>query len=173
MKVAIFNANGLPGKADLIINFLYRHQVDLMFVSETWLAKERSSTIQRTFLNVCKENRNIIVGGRRATGGILAFTNEKWQGMVRVVYEDPDGNFAITEAGETMYAFGYFPPSMIDRAVTDFFEKALELADGNRLIICGDLNARVGIVSGDHATNVRAGFLENKDKTRQEDKTGS
>ena len=75
--------------------------------------------------------------------------------MVRVVYEDPGGNFAITEAGETMYAFGYFPPSMIDRAVTDFFEKALELADGNRLIICGDLNARVGEVSGDHATNSR------------------
>jgi len=159
MKVAIFNANGLPGKADLIINFLCRHQVDLMFVSETWLAKERASAIQRTFLNMCKENRNIIVGGRRATGGILAFTNEKWQGMVRVVYEDPDGNFAITEAGETMYAFGYFPPSMIDRAVTDFFEKALELADGNRLIICGDLNARVGTVSGDHATNPRGNLV--------------
>lgn len=167
MRVATFNANGLPGKADMILSFLREHDLDIMFVTETWLRPNDSTTILRPCLNLTRDNDGIIAGGRRYGGGILAFTNTRWQGQVQVKYLDPAKNYAIIKAGGILFSIGYFSPGTHDDAFLEYLDHSEEYAEGSPLICLGDFNARIGDMVGDHATNARGeklrGWIQDHD----------
>ncbi len=70
-RFALFNANGLVGKADEILDFAQLQNIDTFFVVETWLQQNSSTAILRPFLNVTQVSNQIIAGGKRGRDGIL------------------------------------------------------------------------------------------------------
>ena len=61
-----------------------------------------------------------------------------------------------------MFAVGYFPPSLENGKPVEFMNKVDEIAEGGECIIVGDLNARCGPATGDHAFNARGHVLLNR-----------
>ena len=160
MRVGTFNANGLAGKADPILNFSQHNELDITVITETWLAPNGNIPILKNIIvNLTNANNEIIQGGRRYTGGVLIFASPAFRNSVRVVFEDPNNNYAILKIDGIFITAGYFAPSEPHQTLLDCIDKSLETAAGADLIVLGDLNARVGAVVGDHQTNQRGRAL--------------
>ena len=65
-RVGLFDANGLVGKADEILDFANTQRIDGFFIVETWLNENSSTAILRPFLHLTQVTNQIIFGGRRA-----------------------------------------------------------------------------------------------------------
>ena len=63
IKFAFFNANGLHGKADKVLDFVAKEGIDITFLVETWLSKDASSPISHPILNVTRRSDEILMGG--------------------------------------------------------------------------------------------------------------
>jgi hypothetical protein len=158
MRVGLFNANGLEGKADLILNFSDEQDIDIMFLTETWL-KPNMAPIRNTILNLSKYNYELIAAGRRGQGGVLAYCRPEWQSSFNTVFTDPDNNYAVLRCGDKFFAIGYFAPDEDHQVLLLAIDRATELAGEMDLIFLGDLNARVGEIVGDHGRNARGNAL--------------
>lgn len=155
MRIAVFNANGLNGKDQEILEFSYSQGIDIFCIVETWLTPLKTTVIRNPCLNLTQENNEIIAGGRRGKGGVLVFTSPAYSNSTRVVYQDPANHFAVLKVADLLLGVGYFPPSLDDAVVFAALDKVLEVADGADCILTGDFNARMGQFSGDTASNPR------------------
>ena len=78
---------------------------------------------------------------------------------------DADSNYTIIEWQGVVIGLGYFPPKTtysspeMEVKLYDLLEQTLVFADGGPCVIMGDLNARMGELTGDHATNPRGRAL--------------
>lgn len=158
MRVALFNALGLSTKHELITQFINQHDIDIIFITETY-----GSTFGTPFLSISKPDHRVFTGGRRQLGGIGGWCrNPADNANIRSLHTDLDGNYSIIQVVDTVIGIGYFPPSpepeMTNR-MTDFLDKTIDLADGKPCIMLGDFNARM-IIAGDHTTNRRGQTLQ-------------
>jgi hypothetical protein len=163
MNVALFNANGLAGKADGILNYANQNRIDLFIIVETWLCSVDSSPISHPVINLVNPVFGPITGGRRGKGGILVFCQPKWQNEVQTLVLDPNRNFLIFRLNGIIWAVGYFAPSVADQLLFDFLDLVQGMSQEytEEVIVLGDFNSRLGIVSGDHAVNPRGTKLLN------------
>ena len=99
-KFLFFNANGLTGKAEDILDFAENEQCDIGIIVETWLRDTDSSIIRRPIFNVTKPSNEILLrGGRRGKGGILGFpTSDNHE--VRIVETDIEQKWIVFETHE-------------------------------------------------------------------------
>ena len=95
MRVGFFNANGLQGKGECILQFQRNRNLDVMVIVETWLRQEQSSVILQPFMTMSQRADRLIMGGRRAVGGILVFGNEDFRKEINIMYEDNENNYFI------------------------------------------------------------------------------
>lgn len=160
MKIALFNANGLSGKDEVILDFFNTKKIDIFCIVETWNKKE-NSIINNNFTNVTKNNCNISTGGRRNTGGILCFAKPGLQKLISVLDIDTNSNYVIFEILNCIIAVGYFPPNSDPKALLAFLDKVQEIGNGKNCIVMGDFNARLGKISNDHNSNTRGTILTN------------
>lgn len=162
MRVLFFNANSLAkAKLDLVKAFADAREIDLIFIVETHLKPGEAKG--DPIFSLIKPLGEDIVGGRRANGGIILYSPEYGlrQG-IDILDLDIEANYAIVKAGDIILAVGYFPArAEFDAKLYNFLEKAKELADGRRLILFGDLNARMGHFSKDTKFSTRGGRLKN------------
>jgi Reverse transcriptase (RNA-dependent DNA polymerase) len=160
MRVSLFNANGLVGKANQIYSFFLNQDIDLMFIVETWLRPSNGPIFLDTFINITKFNFGIIKGGKRATGGILGFCKPSLKSFIRIIHEDPDSNFVLLKVKSQYVAVGYFAPSFEDNLLLQAIDTCLSLVETDAdLIFMGDLNARVGALVGDSYSDRRGKLL--------------
>ena len=179
MLVHLFNANGLAGKAEEICQFNSQVQVDLSFIVETWLSPAASVPFRPHIANLMTENLQDTLGGRRSTGGILVFGKRSLhQNQYRVLFEDKDSCFIALEVVDVILIGCYVSPSQPEEKLTQILTKAEELSAGftKNCVVFGDLNARMGEVTGDSMTNSRGrrllGELENTPLTVQQPNQG-
>ena len=168
--VHFINIQGLQNNAENILDFNNQHNIDITICLETWLSPTATVPFRNSISNLLTLNTQDIAGGRRHSGGVLTFAKDSWtRQQVRVVYEDPQSRFVAMQIGDVTLICCYLAPSRNHSELEDIFNKAAELTNnfGGRCIICGDLNARLGAQSGDHATNSRGNLLlellENRD----------
>ena len=158
LKVALFNCNGLAGKADSILEFAQQQNIDLFFILETWLIDSSSSIFNNTFINITKPRIGNNAGGRIGRNGVLGFcTNPHILPHLRIIYEDPERYFFFLSYTEYIIGVGYFPPSLNNNHITTFFDQAEILSQQftEQVILLGDFNARLGALTNDH-------FLDSK-----------
>jgi hypothetical protein len=78
VRIGCFNANGLVGKAEPILEFIHSNKLNLFFITETLLDDNESTPIRGCFMNLAKpRNNGVITGGRRNTGGIIGMCSEE------------------------------------------------------------------------------------------------
>lgn len=157
MRLALFNANGLSGKSDIIAQQLKTHNIDIINIVETLDRVERA--LMRPKLLVCREmTQEREIGGRKANGGISIVAPDLQNAAFQTHTLDPEGNFIIYVLEETVIAVGYFPPSeWATEKLFQFLDLAEEYAREKPLVIMGDFNARMGAYNGDHAVTPRRG----------------
>jgi hypothetical protein len=164
-KFGFFNANGLQGKADEIIDFVHTHNIDIFFVVETWLNPNDSTYIIRPFLNVTQDTNQVIAaGGRRARDGILGFTvTPALNNFIRILEIDPKNYYAFLRIVDVTIGVAYFPPSLNNEILDEFLERAdhFSSAFDSQCVLLGDFNARVGQVSRDSVETPRGRHLLN------------
>jgi hypothetical protein len=159
MRIGFFNANGLSGKLELVLDFMENQELDLIFICETYfLPNQHHRGLGRMFLNLTKPDGRLQSGGRRAIGGIAGYCKPALTNQIRAIHTDEHCNYTILDVAGALVAVGYFPPSMDNRAVPDFLQLVHTLAGEKECVIIGDFNARMGELSGDHHTNGR-GYL--------------
>jgi hypothetical protein len=141
-KFAIFNANGLAGKADAILKFSEELDIDIFFVLETWLIPDKSPLIQRPFINITKPHR--VVGQGRPSGGILGFCKHEYQAHIRPIEIDEEKNYVVLRILDLVVAVGYFSPGIDNNCIPTFIDKVAELSNNweEPTILMGDFNAR-------------------------------
>ena len=164
MKIQIFNANGIAGKAEEIQRFAKAQHTDVLATFETWLSPTASTPITPVITNLTQAKHEIINGGKRHYGGILVNAmNTPYQAASRPVRTALDGNAAVVEVNGATFIFAYLSPSYKpDSCMQDLLELADSLvnAGANKCIIAGDLNARSERLTSDHSTNDRGRKLE-------------
>ena len=155
MKIACFNACGLVGKAEEIVDFTQQNQINLMVILETHLKENESSVLKRP---ICDLRKHVHYGERRR-GGIMILVDEVWRQETSIVYEDPGNNFAVIQVRDQIIAAAYLAPSLENCCIVEFINKAEEIAQGRDLILVGDLNARVGGIALDTSICTRGRIL--------------
>ena len=68
MRVQVFNANGLSGKADHILRFARAQQIDIAITVETWLRPNAATPITPAITNITHKG---LIAGNESKGGIL------------------------------------------------------------------------------------------------------
>src|SRR3954454_15262466 len=113
MKVQVFNANGLAGKAEEIMRFAIDNHIDICATLETWLSPMASVPLKPVVANVTQTNTGYIDGGHRNTGGILinAFT-PAYHTASRLSKTALDGHIVIIDTNGVSFVFVYLPPSL-------------------------------------------------------------
>ncbi len=159
MRVLCYNAQGLVAEADCIRQFASDNLVDLVLITETWLFEYDSTILNNVILNIAEPTSNSR-RGRRATGGIMACCfNADLKNEFSIVHTDIDRHYALLKVLGVFICVIYLPPSADDTKLTQILDNVLNIAQTNDIIICGDINARLGRFADDHALDSRGKVL--------------
>lgn len=129
-----------------------------MFLTETWIPPNYNTTLTTLVYNVNVDNRNVLAGGRRFTGGLMCIANPQVKQSIQIIYQCPLAHYVLIRVQDLFIAHCYYPPSLDDDSVINSLEEILSKT-GNDCIIVGDLNARIGSLVGDTSTNRRGSKL--------------
>lgn len=154
MNIVCFNANGLVGKAEDILDVIQQKDINISIILETHLGIG-SSILHNPIVDLRKE-LNI---GQRQMGGLMIYTDENTRNNINVLWEDKNADFAVIEIGGKVIAAAYLAPSLDNSCVATFVDKATELAANRDLILVGDWNARIGAMANDTHTCARGRIL--------------
>jgi len=160
MRISLFNSNGVSGKVNILKQFMIDEHLDILLLVESKLSVS-SIGYGDAFLDIRKQSPTARNGsGYFSIGGILGWCAPRLNGLIQVVYQDPESNGAVfCVADQMVVGIGYFPPEENNPGMTvkmlRFMKKARDLADDRPLIILGDWNARMGSIVGDHLLNRR------------------
>lgn len=162
IRVHFANLNGLSGKAEEVRRFNLDSNIDLTLLVETWLSPAASVPFRPHLVNLTNNNNEVIAGGRRNTGGILAFAKTDLHNNLRVLFEDPAGFFAVLRVKDLIILTAYVPPAASNTIINALLDAAEQYSEGLslRCMVVGDLNARMGNVTGDSTSNPRGIFLK-------------
>lgn len=138
LKIANWNANGIVNKMNELEEFLYRHRIDVCFVTEARLSN-KSKQIKFTNYNCYRKDRT----GSNTGGGVIILVNKKYNSTEKII-DDNNTNgivnietIAITLFDITFVA-AYMPPQKT--LITEDIKKIMSLS--NSVIIGGDINAK-------------------------------
>jgi hypothetical protein len=101
--VGLFNANGVIGKADAILNFIDNEQLDIFFITETWVGDSQTSPIHGCFLQIGKSKTGVITGGRRNNGGIIGIAKQQTSMDIQVIYKCSEARFCNCKSENYIY----------------------------------------------------------------------
>lgn len=159
LTISIFNATGLPRPAiDSLLAFT--SSSNLIFVTETWLLppyRYPTSWIQHHVYGV-QVNSNT----RQGSQGISLFVNTSYPFPVHCLPDtSSDSPFHLScIVASTLIHCVYLPTSLPDEeALSILHSLPLSHPHATMTIFCGDFNARLGSLVGDHRQNARGTML--------------
>ena len=147
LKLALLNIRSLSGKTFLINEFIIRHNLDLMFLTETWLNEENSAVI---LIESTPPNFNFISEPRvlRKGGGVAILYNESLQCKQMCSYGHFDSfEYVATQLKSPCRAtlVTIYRPPKYDARFFDEFAKLLSIVcmDYDCVVLVGDFNIHV------------------------------
>ena len=158
LTLAHANVNGLMGKVDTINLYFQNRTLDVLFLCETWFSKDNKALPLNTLYSHVYTNEGVITGGRRSNGGLLCIVRPQIKNQVQIYYKCPKATYVIIRISGIFVCHCYFPPSMADADVMQTMQTLREKTDDS-FILLGDINARVGGITGDLTTNRRGRLL--------------
>lgn len=158
MRVGWFNANGIKAKDIFINNFINEQDIDIFFILETWLGPNNSSIFNDscTFINITNNSKatRIINGGRRFPGGILGIAKPSISKNIQIIQQQ-ETHCTMVISNIRLCAI-YLPPSANPEVLNKIFESLRTDADAyHSTLLFGDINGRLGELTGDTLLNVR------------------
>lgn len=152
VRFACLNCSGLAGKMHLIKRIVSEHNLDFVYLSETWLAP---GTGKRLSQNVVYSQEYAKSSNGRCHYGQALFINgsKARANEFEIVYEDREKHLFVLEYAGIRFVCLYIPPSRPG----DFCGEILQTVEGlvavdGPCIMMGDLNAR-HVQFNDHCSN--------------------
>ena len=151
LSIGLWNANGL--QATTIADVLqYCTNLHILFITETWLLP--LSRIPTSWTQFHRYGTPV-EGNYRGSMGITALFHPSF--TLPIIELPATTNYALSlKVGTLQLVCLYLPPSLPDRDVLPILDSIPLL---EHTIICGDLNARLGTLTGDARTNTRGNQL--------------
>lgn len=156
MRIGSVNCAGLTNTLPEIERHMNMADIDIMFVSETYLLPQ--SRLDSTDLLIARNDQPFLrLGARRAHGGLAVLLKRGLRDSAKVISKCPDQTFIAVETSDYRLVGIYWAPSLPD----ELFEKSLEAIEAlltgstKPVILLGDLNSRFGEIVGDSAWNPR------------------
>ncbi|KAG1039634.1 hypothetical protein G6F43_012459 [Rhizopus delemar] len=159
MSIALFNATGLPKQAISAILKLAESS-SILLITETWLLHpNRYPTSWKQFHTYGQPS------GNRGSLGITLLINPSNPFPVQhIPHSDPllaKYTLSFTISKLLIHCL-YLPPSLSRADVSNILDNLpLEIPNTTSTIICGDLNARMGVYTGDTLLTYRGRILHN------------
>ena len=158
VKIGFVNINGVRNKVDRVREVIVRENIDVMCIVETWLEVGDNAGIRPLAVDIRKDR---IDGMSRGSGGILVIVR---QGVsCRVIEIDTNKNWVLLEVEGVKVACCYYSPSAPLGLFRAFLDKMNNIAsnEDEKLIICGDMNARMKEMTGDSCNCTRGRWMKN------------
>lgn len=153
MRVTSWNVQGSRHKTELIQSMIDKNEIDILCIQEHWL--ESGSNLP--FLNTIGITYDSLTGvrqrnsGRVGRGGIAILANNIITNNMSLVKIDK--HYIHVKVKDINLINIYLPPSAEDGKLTEILTLIDEME--GKVIAVGDLNARLGTISGDTSTNQR------------------
>lgn len=154
-NVAAFNVNGLTGKIDDCLKLMDEKNIELMFVSETWLKTDKRVPHRQIVVSLTDSEAAFTRGHHGLAMIVPNRLMEAAKGWT-IVTDDIDHAFIVTKTKEYIAVGIYLPTSMTnERCITALDKIRRIVGDTDKpVLIIGDMNARLR-TTGDKITNTR------------------
>lgn len=143
LKTFLWNAQSICNKTNLTCDQILEKNVDIAFISETWLRDGDSVVLGE----ICPPGFSVLSVPRNTDsrgGGIAAIhrSNLKLQNISETLPEASSFEFALFCTAQVNFLVIYRPPSASYTTFLEEFEESLSCADllPNRLVVMGDFN---------------------------------
>jgi len=155
IRFGTLNARGLQGKIDTIDRLITKYDLDFVFVTETWV-----DTRNRPFRGIVSQNPGTTNEKGRAHYGtcIMTSPSRKTRFNFEILREGEDGKLQVFRYGRILFIGCYIPPSNeLDEHWCELITECINIKEANEpVVLLGDLNMRLGKLSGDKGSNPRA-----------------
>ena len=162
MRVQLFNANGLLGKADEVKRLASDQHIDIAITTETWLYANETPPLKPAIVNLTNSKTGLIpaTGGRRRQGGLLvSATSERYHNSAHTTQIALAGRAAVIEVNGVTIITAYLPPppTMPDTCIDELITLTDQVIQNgaNKCVLVGDFNARSRALTGDSTDNPR------------------
>lgn len=152
VRFACLNCSGLAGKMHLIKRIVSEHNLDFIYLSETWLAPGAGRRLSQSLVVSQEYARQGT--GRYHYGQALFINGSKARATeFEIVYEDKEKHLLVFEYAGVRFVCLYIPPSRPGEFCGEILQTVEELvAIEGPCIMMGDLNAR-HVQFNDHCSN--------------------
>ncbi|KAI8364626.1 Endonuclease/exonuclease/phosphatase [Radiomyces spectabilis] len=165
LTITIWNANGIKKQ---LINSILDHTPDstLLFITETWLLTPQSfPTNWRQFHIYGQAHPRTYVGSMGIS--LLINPSSPFKDSIEFMPHDPSSpyyNYVLScRLGTILIHCLYLPPSIDDPFALEILQSLTTESDTTTTtIFCGDFNARLGPLLGDHRTTSRGTLFNNE-----------
>lgn len=159
LKFGTWNARGLYGKIDRLLEWMEEDDLDFVFITETWWDSRRRDPRCMVANNMQK----LVVGTGRLHYGTAIVKNPSRNPRFpfEMVHAGEDGKCQVFRFGGVLFVGCYIPPSQEeDEHWMEVISKWLRARRiGEPVCVLGDLNMRLGAASGDKSRNPRASTI--------------
>lgn len=167
LKILQLNATGLSGKCDEILETMLTEQITFAFISETWLkpGTKPHEIVLHSFTGTLPTN---MVTHQHHGLAILIhpfFVDKTGPDLLEVLHVESDVDpthgpyiLVVRLLKKHVVAFCYLSPTKDNTEIADTLTKICDQFPKLEVIF-GDLNMRIGIISGDTITNTRGSLL--------------
>lgn len=157
-KIGTLNARGLFTKIDGINELIIKYDLDFIFITETWWDKKRRPG--RSFIHNTGP-QEVLTGHPPYGTAIMINPSKSSRFPFEVIYGGEGGKLQVFRWAEMLFIGCHIPPSGdLDDHWCEILASWLSKAKDNEpVFVLGDLNMRLGAISGDTRSNSRAKTL--------------
>lgn len=165
VRIGFANVQGVANRCQGVTQFMSTRKLDIFFLVETWLIEEQSfSNLRGVFTEMRLSKSELSVNAKRGKEGIIVLANEGVKSLISIVKKSVSKRWIVLKVADFYIACCYFPPltAATNEEMFEFFSYIQEHKDidYDRLVIVGDINARLGDMTGDDSINTRGTWLK-------------
>lgn len=154
-RIAAFNVNGITGKIDDCLRLMDEKNLELMFLSETWLKADKQVPHRQIVVSLA-DNEAAFTRGHHGLALIVPNKHMEAAKTWSIVTDNEDRAFIAVKTSSYIAVGVYLPTSIQDATCERILERIRQVVEDTDkpVVIIGDTNARLK-KTGDILTNTR------------------
>lgn len=143
IKSILFNATGITNKFELLKFETLKNEIDIWFITETWLKKEHSLHGFHVLSAVNTEQAAV----RGSAGCSIFIRNSIDESNFKVISKDDStGRYIIVQIFGIVFCLVYLSPNISTEKFTDILTQCVRTSlktNQNRVVVLGDYNSHL------------------------------
>ena len=159
-NMAYLNVHCIFRKEESIERYMAKNNLDILFISETWLKQDQTIKLNNIFLDL-----RIPTNKSHGEGGILGIAATRTiQKNIKILESDTNCQWSILSLANVIIAVTYFSPSKPHHHMRTFWTKLQHHTNQGtkECLLFGDFNTRLGDITEDttHGPTARVDIID-------------